>query len=293
MNRQLFGFLITLLGGICWGFSGVCGQYLFTEKSISADFLVTWRLLIAGILMSAWCAYKYKRLVLEPFMNIKDLSKLLLFGIFGISLCQYSYFYAVELSNAPVATTISYTAPAFLLVIMCLYEKRWPNIVETSALLLAMLGIFLISTHASFSSFVISAKALFFAILSAVCVVIYTLSPKIIDKKYPITLSLALGMVLGGIVLAFIVRVWESSGIYDFSGLLAFLSITIIGTIIAFSLFLSGVLIIGPTKAALIACIEPVAAVFFSTVWLGTKIYPIDYVGLALILICVALLRKG
>ena len=32
----LFGILITFAGGVLWGFSGVCGQFLFMEKGVGA-----------------------------------------------------------------------------------------------------------------------------------------------------------------------------------------------------------------------------------------------------------------
>ena len=291
-SNSLFGFIITLLGAVCWGFSSVCGQYLFTRKGVSVDFLITWRLLMAGGIMLAWCAVRYRGLLLEPFRRARDLAKLLLFGIFGISLCQYSYFRAVELSNAPVATTITYTAPVFLLALVCIRERRAPRKLEVIALSLAMCGVFLLATHGSFSSFVIPASALIWALISAVCVVIYTIAPKLIDPRFPITLSLALGMVIGGVLLGLCVRVWHSTGISDLGGLLGFLSVTIIGTIVAFSLYLGGVLLIGPAKAAIIACIEPVVALFFSSVWLGTPVYFADCVGIIFILLCVFLLRK-
>ena len=53
-QSEFFGIFITLLGGVLWGFSSVCGQYLFTQKGVSADWLVPYRLGLAGLAMVAY-----------------------------------------------------------------------------------------------------------------------------------------------------------------------------------------------------------------------------------------------
>lgn len=49
MNRSLKGICFTVAGGCCWGMSGVMGKYLFDAKDLTATWLVTVRLLGAGI----------------------------------------------------------------------------------------------------------------------------------------------------------------------------------------------------------------------------------------------------
>ena len=80
------------------------------------------------------------------------------------------------------------------------------------------------------------------------------------------------------------VRVWTPAA----AGAVAFIILG--GTIIPFTLFLSGVKIIGPTKASLISCFEPLATILFTVVFLGTGLLPIDYVGMACIMVTVFML---
>ena len=51
MSAQKKGILFSILGGVFWGISGVCGQYLFDVKGLNAKWMVNIRLIIAGILM--------------------------------------------------------------------------------------------------------------------------------------------------------------------------------------------------------------------------------------------------
>ena len=45
IRKNIIGIIITLLGGIFWGLSGACGQYLFEYKNVIANWLVPLRLL--------------------------------------------------------------------------------------------------------------------------------------------------------------------------------------------------------------------------------------------------------
>ena len=44
---EMIGILITIIGGICWGLSGTCGQFLFNHKGITSKWLVPGRLTTA------------------------------------------------------------------------------------------------------------------------------------------------------------------------------------------------------------------------------------------------------
>ena len=52
-NKMVTGTIMTLAGGILWGVSGVCGQYMFQNKGVTAPWLVSVRLVAAGLLMLA------------------------------------------------------------------------------------------------------------------------------------------------------------------------------------------------------------------------------------------------
>jgi len=106
-QNEFFGVFITLLGGVLWGFSSVCGQYLFTQKGVSADWLVPYRLSIAGLAMVAYYVARSPRLAFAPLKDRVLLPQLLIYAFFGLMMTQYSYFCGVELSNAAVATGIA------------------------------------------------------------------------------------------------------------------------------------------------------------------------------------------
>lgn len=92
--------------------------------------------------------------------------------------------------------------------------------------------------------------------------------------------------------LAVVVQVWNIKVSLDIRKLLTVSAIVIIGTVIAFTLYLQGVSDIGAVKASVLASVEPVSAVLFSVLWLGTSFMIIDVIGFACIMGTVFLLTK-
>ena len=75
------------------------------------------------------------------------------------------------------------------------------------------------------------------------------------------------------------VNVQTSAGFY-----LYMVGMVVLGTVVAFVLFLQGVQDIGAVNASLIACLEPVAASLFSFALAGTYFSGEDIAGMALIM---------
>ena len=71
---------------------------------------------------------------------------------------------------------------------------------------------------------------------------------------------------------------------------LAFAGIILIGTVFAYTAFLKGASMVGPVKSSLLASIEPISAVFFAFMIMGDIFYPVDFLGMAMILLAVTII---
>ena len=280
----LLGALLAFLGGAFWGISGVSGQYLFSVKGVTSTWLIPIRLTLAGVLLLAFQFARNGKKTLDVWKNKRNAIDTVIYGMFGLMMCQYTYFQTIEWSNAGTACVIQYLGPSLVVLVMCIMEKRRPKITEVAAVLLAMAGIFLIATHGNPTTLVLSPRALGMGLLSAVAVVLYTLQPVRLLKQFNTMTVLAWGMLIGGIELMIIFRPWRYQVNIDAGFVAAFLYLIIFGTIISFSLYMQSVKMIGGVKASLIACIEPVSATVFSALLLGTSFAPIDIVGFVLVL---------
>lgn len=273
------GMLSTFVGGTLWGINGVMGNYLFLNKNVTTPWLIPYRLILAGFLLLGYLYYKKGTKIFDVLKNPKDLFQIILFGFIGMLGTQYTYFSAIQFSNAAIATVLTYFGPTLVLIYMCLREKRKPLKYEIVSICLSSFGVFLLATHGDITSLQISFKALVWGILSALSVVFYTVQPQSLLKKYGASIVVAWGMMIGGIFIAFVTKPWNISVTFDFVTFLVLMLIIVFGTITAFILYLTGVNIIGPTKASIIACIEPVAATICAILFLGVTFDFLDVIG--------------
>ena len=288
-NGKVRGIVLTLVGGIFWGVGGSCGQYLFENKEVNSGLLVPIRLFAAGLLILVLQLIR-KEKIFDVWKEKRDAAETLLFALFGMMLCQYSYFTTIQYSNAGTATVLQYTGPAMILVYLCVKAKRWPKAYEIAALIFSCGGVFVLATHGDISSLALPPEALFWGIIAAVTLVVYNLQPIRIIAKFSTLTVMGWGMTIGGIVLTAIMRPWKVSAVWDGETAAALSFIVLFGTIAAFYCYLTGVRLVGAANASLLACIEPIAATIVAAAWLKVRFTPIDLVGFALTITAVVII---
>lgn len=283
-NRTLAGIILTLVGGCFWGLCGACAQYLFENENVTSNFLVPWRMTLAGMILLVYHLVRHPKTILVPWKSGKDALQLVLYAIFGMAMCQYAYFATIELSNAGTATVLQYSAPAMLLIIVCFMERKLPTGIDIIAVVCATVGVFLLATHGNPGTLAISPETLGMGLIAALAVVAYNLLPRKLMKRYDTSFLLGWGMFLGGLILMVLLRPWQYYARITPTLVVCMAVIILLGTIGSFTLYMMGMKIIGPTKAALYACVEPVAAAVLAAVWLKVPFVWMDLLGFALIL---------
>lgn len=286
-NPALRGALLTLLGGMLWGFSGTCGQYLLQTKGLTSEFIVPIRLTVAGLVLLLVCFAREDRHIFDVFK--RDARDIVIFGVLGMSMCQYTYFSAIGASNAGTATVLQYTGPVLILVFMSLRSRRLPRPAEVLAIVLALTGTFLLATHGNPKTMVLSSKALFWGMLSAVALAVYTVQPGRLLETYGSAVT-AWGMLIGGAMLMVAFRPFAMEVALDAQAVTAMVVIILVGTVAAFSAYMEGVRCVGPKKGSLYASIEPVSAAVFSALLMGARFTGMDLLGFACILSTIFLL---
>lgn len=283
-SKTAAGIILSLLGGIFWGFSGSCGQYLFTYHGVDSKWVVTVRMILTGIILLSVSFAKHKSKIIGVWKGRRNFVCMAAFTLFGLILCQYSYFTAIANSNAGTATVLQYLSPVMILVFVCLKNKKLPVFAEVIAIILAVGGTFIIATGGDIGSLAVSTPALFWGLASAVFLVCYSLIPAPLLKKYDTPTILGWGTLVGGIALLPVFRPWEIMPEISFSLIGALSGIVIFGTVLAYTFYLEGIRLIGATKASIISSIEPVAATVISALWLGTDFSGADIIGFIMII---------
>ena len=286
----IIGTFLTIAGGILWGISGVCGQFLFQSKDVTASWLVPLRLVTAGFLLLCYYVIRDKGKTFDIWKTKRNRIDIIIYGLAGMMLCQYSYFQTIEWSNAGTATVIQYLGPALIVVWVCLQTKRLPEKKEVLGVILAVTGIFLIATHGNPTTLALSQKALIMGLISAVSVVIYTVKPARMQAEFDTPLILAWGMLIGGIALTIAFRPWNNKVIFDGETFTALTFIILFGTMAGFSMYMTGVKMIGSVKASLYSCVEPVASMVLTAVWMKVSFTTPDLIGTAFVIATIIIL---
>jgi drug/metabolite transporter (DMT)-like permease len=165
-----------------------------------------------------------------------------------------------------------------------------PNSKELIAVVLALLGIFLLVTQGNIKSLSISGLALFWGLSSAVALAFYTLQPHKLLAKWGSIIVMGWGMLIGGICFSFVHPPWVFEGNWSFSSFLAVVFIVIFGTLIAFYCYLESLKYISATETSLLACIEPLSSAVLSVIWLHVSFGLEECLGTLCIILTIVIL---
>ena len=235
-KRTLRGFLCAALGGVCWGASGTVGQYLFTCQGVDSGWLTVVRMFLAGVVLLGGALVRHRPQLRAIWSDRRDALRLVLFSVGGLMTCQYTYLAAIRYSNSATATVLQYMGQALILLWVCLRARRLPTRREGAALVLALLGAFLLATHGSLTALALSPQALFWGLCAAVALMLYTLLPGDLLRRYPVSVCTGCGMFIGGVVLLVLTQAWRIPVALNAAVALGTLEISVVGTALAFTL---------------------------------------------------------
>ena len=289
MSKAFKGTLFTVIAGIAWGLSGTSGQYLMAH-GISALVLTNIRLIVAGLLLVLLSYIKSKEQFLAFLRDKSSLFSLLLFSLFGLFLNQLAYLSAIQETNAGTATVLQYVCPVGILAFTCIKDKVAPTIAEIISMILAIGGTFLIATHGQLDQLSMTPAGLFWGLFSALTYALYIILPIKLIQKWGSILVIGVGMAISGFVAVPFTGITGARIPMSFDIFLAFAEIILIGTVFAYTAFLKGASMVGPVKSSLLASIEPISAVFFAFMIMGDIFYPVDFLGMAMILLAVTII---
>ena len=289
MDKNIKGTIMVLVAGITWGISGISGQYLMAN-GMNINLLSSLRLIVSGLLLTVMAMVYQPQHFSLAIRQKRVLAKIAVFALIGLLMNQYAYLMAIQYTNAGTGTVLQYVAPILILAYVSAKKRQLPDLSESVAILLAILGTFIIATHGRFDGLAITPKGFFWGLFSAVTYSFYIVLPAKLIREFGSFTVVGLGMLMGGVVFPILTRSWQYPLVLTPDNLLALFGIIIVGTVFAYTFFLKGSAIIGAVKGSLLAAIEPVSSVFFSVMVMHEIFYSIDFTGMFLILVAVLML---
>ncbi|KAF6618537.1 EamA family transporter [Paenibacillus polymyxa] len=284
------GLFLVITGAIFWGISGTVAKKLFQQ--IDVNWLVTTRLLIAGVLLLALqFLIKDRTQIWGVWKNRRTAFQLVVYGLVGMLSVQYTYMASIQRGNAAVATLLQYLAPIMIIIYLILRKHTVFTRKDLSAILLALVGCFFLLTNGSISQLSVPTIAIVWGILSAIALAFYTLYAIPLLKQYDSLVIVGWAMVIGGFGLSLIHPPWQ----VDFKTLtletylyLAF--VIIFGTMIAFWFYIESLQSLSPKETSFLSSLEPLAAVLTTVFWLKEPFGFFQWVGVICIIGLILLL---
>ncbi|MFN7250269.1 MAG: DMT family transporter [Anaerobacillus sp.] len=289
-RERLFGISLVLAAAIFWGVSGTVAQYLFQNHSVTVSWLVVTRLLVSGVLILGITLIKKDRNVWNIWKS--NWLSLLCFGLFGLLAVQFTYFAAIEASNAATATLLQYLAPVLIVIFVAMKLKRFPTRTQIIAIFLALIGTFLLVTHGYFQELSITGSALFWGIASAFALAFYTVQPIKLLQQFGSFVVVGWGMIIGGIGMSFFHPPWRVEANINITSIAAILFVIIFGTLLSFICYLESLKYLNATETSLLACAEPLSAAVLSVIWLQVSFGVSEWTGAFCIISTIVILSR-
>ena len=279
-EKQWMGMGLAIMGALFWGLSGTSVQFLENAKHLNVEWLLEVRLLVAGLLTILLAYIQDGIRIFDIFKHPKDFGKLLIFGLLGIALAQYSYFKAIAISGVGVATVLQYVAPTLLIIYLFLRYFKKPTPAEFCCVLLALTGTICIVSQEGLDISTINGDALFWGLISAASICVYTLQPIELLKKYSTTSIVGFAMFICGILSLAMFQQIDAEAIWDGMTWLGLFTIIILGTVVSFNAYIEGVRRIGAIQGSILSSLEPISAALFGWALLGNEFTLVGIFGM-------------
>lgn len=281
--QSIIGFCCVILAGIGFGFLGIFGKLAFLS-GMSVGELLTFRFSFAAIIM--WIALLIFRrdLIKISFRQILISSGL---GVFGYAVFSTLYFESIKGLSVSLAALLLFMFPIFVNLGEHFILKRKMTSRQMLSLLLATVGIGILLWGPVFFE---SLWFIIFALGAAVAYSIYVLVSGVYQQGVQ-PLSSSLYVITASAVALFLFHRPDLSRLQQFSGdqLYYIFGLSIVCTILPITLFLIGLQRLSSGVASIVVMIEPVVAALAAWAILGEKLTALQYLGMLLVFISLAL----
>lgn len=284
-SAHIKGLIFVIFGASLWGIGGTASDYIFTTTPVDVSWYVTARLTISGFILLSIYTIFFRRKH-RAVWNKHTVLMFAVYSIFGMTMVQYTFMAAIGYGNAAIATVLQCTGPIYIILYAVI--KKYRPWTKTEALIIAAMlaGVVLIATDGNLTNLAVSPAALIFGLISGIALAYYTLhAPVLMQVMHPLQL-VGGSMLTGGILMNFIHPIWDFDFTFDWTAMqLIILALSILlGTALAFYLYITSMKYISSTEAGILGLLEPVSAVLTSVVLLNVGLGWYQAAGIILIL---------
>lgn len=278
---KLKGYGFILLAASLWGMIGPFSRLAF-QQGVAPLEAAFWRAIIA------WACFAVHALVRrEVRIQRRDIGPLLGFAVTGVTLFYGSYQIAIQKGGAALAVVLLYTAPVWVAVLSRVFFREAMSALKLMALMLTLVGVAVVSLGAGDVDLGIRGGNPLIAVpaglVAGFCYALYYIFGKYFSGRYT-SPNLFVYMLPAG---ALGLLPWLS---FTAKTPLAWLALGVLALVCTYGAYLcyyQGLYYLEPTRAAIVASLEPVIAGVVAFFWWGEYFSWGGYVGSSLILAAV------
>lgn len=289
MNKN-FALILVGLAGVCWASSGTAAQDFFSLSTKTPLELTNIRMFLSGIIMTAIIFLRGKFLPSFLRLNRKKILwlYLIIYGFFGIVMVQFTYFQAISIGGAAATTVILSATPAMVVIWESLYKKKLPRHAEVLAVILAIIGVFLLVTGGNLTKLLVPAGCILWSLSSGAVFAFSMIFGKyLMAEKIDPSFMICIGMLISGLLSFSIIQDFNLSPFFAREVIFDLAWIIIFGTVTAFWIFNLGLKFLTPEETAITATTEPASSVVISYFVFGTAFGLIESIGIISVLLAI------
>lgn len=283
------GMLFVLIGGASWGAFGTGAKYLLDVYHVDPMWLIDIRELCACWLFLGTAFAIDRKNLFAVIKQPKELAKIFVVSLYAILFSQVAYIYAVNATNSGTTTIMQSLGMLGVLAFVCVVGRRWPRRREILGIVLALIGTYLLVTGGNPGELNLPTAGIFWGVMCAFAQAALSILPKPLMEKWGSFTVNGLAFLFSGVLIAVFYQPWNHMPDLDAFGVFLVVIGVLVGTFLAYGLYLQGVKDAGSLRAVLLGTIEPVMATITTVLVLGTTFSITDLIGFGLILAMVVL----
>lgn len=281
-------FLLVLAAAALWGTGGLLGSLLADHSAVPAPAVAMWRILLAGVVLSAVLLVRRRLAVLS--LTAPMMRRIVLTGAL-LAVFQVLYFTAVTMAGVGLATLVAIgSAPVWVAAWGVMRHRRAPTPRALIALAVALGGVASL-LGGSLDAGVQAMAGMAVALGAGGTFAALTWVNRIGVPGLGAVRLTALSFTVGGLLLVPVVLVTGWAAPVGVAGWSYALALGVLSTAVAYIAYFAGLVTVPASVATIVVLVEPLAAAVLGAVVLGERLGPWGVAGAVALAVAVVLLR--
>ncbi len=222
----------------------------------------------------------------------RDVTRLLLLGVFGVAASNYFYYLAIQRTNVATAIILQYTAPVWVLLYTVARGAQRPTWRRSAAVALAVVGCALAVGLVGSGGFRMDPLGVTAALLAAFSFALYNIGGHNLLARYD-PWKVLLWVLVGAAVFWMVVNPpWKIVAAHYGRAQWGFMAVfSLLSVLLPFSCYFAGLQHLEPTSAIVASCLEPVFSILIAALALGELLRRMQTAGIVLVLVAIVLIQ--